>query len=174
LSKAGRLEELRRDKCEGYALHARARVAGGDAVGGIEDLERATDRVTDRVTCLKEVVALARKGGDGARTEVALEKIVTAGCGDATDCAQNLRWVGQAYEGTGESYKALGLYKRAVGKEPDDALLGHIAALAAGAGLHAEAAEDYEQLAHRHPDNIEWRRLSLAEHDAAMRAAERL
>jgi tetratricopeptide (TPR) repeat protein len=174
LAKATRVVELSPDGCVGFALHARARLAGGDPVGAVAELENAADHVTDRVSCLKELVALARKAHDASHVESSIDKVVSSGCGDEVECAQNLQWAAQAYESEGQRHKALALYKRAMNSNHDDSLLGHVAALASEVGLHAEAAEDYQQLARRHPDNVEWQRLAGVEHDAAMRAAERL
>jgi tetratricopeptide (TPR) repeat protein len=174
LAKARQLEQMAPDLCEGYVLHARARVASGDVAGGITALEKATDEVTDRLWCLKELVAIARRTGSDTHTEAALEKILAVGCGDEAACAENLRWVGLQYESMGKSHKALALYRRAFERAPDDALLAHMADLAVQGGLHAEAAADYEQLARSHPENAQWRRLAVTEHDAAMREAVRL
>jgi tetratricopeptide (TPR) repeat protein len=167
-----KLEQLAPEKCEGYLLRARARIAGGDVARGIGELEKATDQVADRLWCLKQLATVARDGGK--QTDATLAKIVTLGCGDETACAENLQWVGQEYESTGKTYKALGLYRRAFQQHPDDVLLAHMAELASKEGLHAEAAADYEQLSQRHPDKPQWHQLATMEHDAAMREAVRL
>ena len=174
MAKSRRVEQGAPEQCEGYLLSARARVASGDSAGGLVYLEKAADSVINRVSCLQQVVEVAREAGNEPRADVALEKIVAAGCRDSAECAGNLRWVGQQYEATGRPLKALAIYRRALEQSPDDVLLAHLAALAGRAGLHAEAAEDYEQLAHRHPGEAEWHRLAMAEHDAAMREAVRL
>jgi O-Antigen ligase len=174
LARAGHVEQVAADKCEGYVLHARVRVASGDGAAGLASLEKQADSVSDRVLCLERFVLLVTKEGDQALAEGALQKIVSAACSDAADCSRNLVWVGQQYEGAGSPLKALTLYRRAFGRLPDDSLLAHMAALAAGAGLHVEAADDYEQLARRHSDDPEWRRSAQVEHDAAMRQALRL
>jgi hypothetical protein len=174
LAKAARVEQMAPEDCEGYLLHARARVASGDAAGGVKELEKATDEVTDRVPCLQQLVVVARAAGNAEEAERALEKIVTLGCGNQAGCAAYLRWVGQKYESMGQPHKALALYRRELEEGADDALLAHTAQLAAGQGLHAEAAADYELLARSHPDNVQWSRLATVEHDAAMREAVRL
>jgi tetratricopeptide (TPR) repeat protein len=174
LSKSKRLTQLEPSQCQGYALHARARAAGGDAAGAVAELEEATDNVTDRVGCLQQLVSVARKAGKAERVEAAFDKIAILGCGDDAACADTLRWVGQQYESMGKPHRALSAYRRAFGRVPDEALLSHMAELAMAAGLHAEAAADYEQLAKAHPQDERWRRLAVGEHDAAMREAQRL
>jgi tetratricopeptide (TPR) repeat protein len=174
LARAGRVEQVLPDRCEGYALRARALAASGAGPAGLAALEAHADKVTDRVPCLQRLVELARKAGDEVRVEATLQKIVSSGCSDAAECSRNLVWVGGQYEGTGSPRKALALYRRAFQRQADDALLARMAALAASLGLHAEAAEDYEQLARRHPDDARWRRSAQAEHDAATREAVRL
>ena len=174
LAKAARVAQILPDRCEGYALRARALAASGDGAAGLAGLETHVDKVTDRVACWQRLVELAKKTGDEARVEAALQKIVSAGCGDPEECSRNLVWVGGQYEGTGSPRKALALYRRAFQRLADDTLLAHMAELAASSGLHAEAAEDYEQLARRHPDDPRWHRSAQAEHDAATRDAVRL
>ena len=144
--------------CSAYTLEARVRVADGDKAGGLAVVERAVDLVTDRVACLEALVEVAYSAGQGGRAELALEQILNAGCVEAAECTHNLRWVAQQEEAHGFSGKALGLYKRTLDASPDDeALLESVARLAAQAGLHAEAAEDYARLGRRHPEEVRWR-----------------
>jgi tetratricopeptide (TPR) repeat protein len=171
LSKTSRLQLLRPTDCDGYALHARARLAGGDLTGAVQELQQASDLVTERVACLKQLATLARN--DPQAYEAALRNIASAGCAGA-ECVDNLVWAGQSYELSGNPHKALGLYRRALRESRDDALLEHAAALAAALGLHAESSADYEELAKRHPEHLDWRRLSAREHDAAMRESQHL
>jgi hypothetical protein len=174
LDKSIKLERMAPDKCAGHMLHARARAAEGDAAGGVAELGKAVDDVVDRPWCLEQLVALARQHGNEPRAEAALEKIVTIGCGDEVTCAEHLRWVGQQYEAMGKPHRALTLFRRAFQQVPDDNLLAHMAELAASGGLHAEAAADYEQLAHRHPEDDQWRHQAAVQHDAAMQQAIKL
>ena len=172
-TRTGRLKQLAPDKCDGFVLSARARSATGDPAGGVTELAKAADAVTDRLSCLQQLVDVASKAGDTAHAEAALEKIVTVGCGDAATCAQNLRWVAREYEWLGRPHKALALYRRAFDLAPDDVVLGHMADLAAAGGFHVEAAGDYERLARRHPDNPRWQQLAGAQRNAAMLDTER-
>ncbi len=174
LATSGRIEYQSPDKCEGYALHARARIATRDVAGGLTELEKASESVSDHVSCLKQLADIARKAGSESRSDAALERIIAAGCNDEVECSQNLRWAGSTYEWTGRANKALALYRRAYEQVPDDDLLAHMAALAKGVSLHGEAARDYELLARHHPENETWHHLAASEHDAAMREAERL
>jgi tetratricopeptide (TPR) repeat protein len=175
LEKAAGVERIEPDMCEGYALDARARAVDGQTTLALAELAKAADIVTDRVPCLKELVAIARAAGDARRADEILDKITEAGCADDAECARTLGWVADQNEVAGNAQKALALYKRAYQRAPDDdGLLQHIAGLSASAGLHGEAAGDYERLARKHPDEPRWRRAAEAEHDAAMRGAVRL
>lgn len=175
LAKAARLQQIEPDMCEGYALRARVRAAAGDGARGLAELGKAVDRVRDRVPCLEQLVAVALEAGDRRQADRALDMIVSAGCADDAECARNLAWVGGRAESIGNPRKALALFKRAYERAPgDDALLEHIARLAANAGLHAEAAGDYERLARKYPEELRWRQAAQAEHAAALREAVRL
>jgi tetratricopeptide (TPR) repeat protein len=168
LAMATVVQRLEPEQCEGFALHARARAASGDAAGGVAELEQAADQVRDRLRCFEQVVTIAREGRLEAQTEAALRRIVAAGCGSSAECSDAFLWVGGQYEAMGRMHEALNLYKRAFEQVPDDQLLGRIAALAAAMGLHAEAAQDYDQLARHHPGDAQWRSAADAEHRAAM------
>jgi hypothetical protein len=175
LARAERVVQIEPQKCEGFALRARVRVASGDAARGLVELENAADTVIDRIECLKQLADVARRGGDVHRVEAALDKIVAAGCADDAECATDLTWVAQQDEGDGNLRKALVLYKRASARVPDDdALLERSAALAARMGLHAESAADYERLARKHPEDKRWTKAVEVERSAAMRDAVRL
>jgi tetratricopeptide (TPR) repeat protein len=175
LARVERVVQRAPDSCEGFALRARARVATGDSAEGMAQLEKAADAVGDRALCLRKLVEIARSAGDARRVESALDKIVTAGCVDETECASSLAWAAAQNEGEGNERKAFVLYKRASERFPDDdALLEHAASLAGRMGLHAESAGDYDRLARKHPNDPRWREAAAAEHDAAMREAVRL
>ncbi|MDP9152200.1 MAG: hypothetical protein M3O36_19925, partial [Myxococcota bacterium] len=163
------------EKCEPRVLVARARVAAGEVVAGLTALESAADTVDNRVRCLEELVTMARAMGDETRVQRGLDKITNAGCGEDLECARNLSWVAQQEEQRGNSRRALGLYKRAYERSPeDDSLLECVARLAGRAGLHAEAAEDYDRLARRRPTEAQWKQAEDAERQAAMRGAMNL
>ncbi len=62
--------------------------------------------------------------------------------------------------------KALALCQHAHQRAPDDdGVTEHMASLAARSGLHAEAAESYDALARRRPNDPRWRK--AAEHERA-------
>jgi tetratricopeptide (TPR) repeat protein len=174
LAQAVRVQRLDPSQCAGFALGARARVAAGDAAGGVTELEHAADVVADRVGCLEQVVAIARSARLDDRAELALQAIAVSGCSGADACITHLVYVAGQYETMGQPSRALVFYKRALERSPDDTLLGHVASVAASLGLHVEAAQDYDKLARRHPDEARWREAAEAEHQAAMRAAVRL
>jgi hypothetical protein len=175
LDLSSRAQQIAPDGCEAYALHARARIASGDIDGGLSELEKAVDNVKSRAECLQELVRVARRAHSDRYALAALDKIVSAGCTESAECARNLRWVAQDEEQTGNIHKALALYRRAYEQSPDDdGLLEQIARLTAAAGMHAESAERYEQLARRHPNEGRWRQAATVERDAAMRGVVKL
>jgi tetratricopeptide (TPR) repeat protein len=146
-------------------------VATGEAAAGLSELEKAIDGVSDRVACLQKLESIAHAVGDEGRAQTALDRVVNAGCTDDAECASNLTWVAQREQARGNQRKALELYKRASQRVPqNDALVETVAALAAAAGLHAEAAEDYAQLLRRHPEEARWKAAAQQEKDIAARA----
>jgi tetratricopeptide (TPR) repeat protein len=175
LEKAAFAQQVAPDKCDGYALTARARAASGDQLVALNGLEKAIDVVTDRVACLRALALLSLGVGDRERALAAREKIVNAGCEQDWECIENLTWVAAQEEVTGNLRKALAIYRRAHERAPEnDDVLESTARLAAALGLHAEAAEDYERLARKHPQDRRWKPAAEAERDAAVRAAVRL
>jgi len=154
---ARKLEGLEPSTCEAYSLEARALAARGDTGAAIDRLERSLDKVVDRVSCLRGLVALATASHDERRLDAALNEVARAGCTDAKQCVGNLVWVAQTQEGRGSPRAALAAYKRAAERAPDDdAILENVARLAGAAGLHAEALKDYQELARRHPGERRW------------------
>jgi tetratricopeptide (TPR) repeat protein len=154
---ARKLEGLEPSMCKPYALEARGLAARGETGAAIDRLERNLDKVTDRVSCLRGLVALAVASHDERRLDAALSEIARAGCADAKQCVGNLVWVAQAQESRGSPRAALAVYKRAAERAPDDdAILENVARLAGATGLHAEALKDYQELARRHPGERRW------------------
>jgi tetratricopeptide (TPR) repeat protein len=170
LRKTERAEEIDPEACAPHVLQARARAASGDGVGGLSELESAADSVKDRVECLQQLEALAWRLGDSERVQAALTKVVAAGCTDDNQCARNLTWVAQQEDALGHRSRALIMYKRAYEHLPDDdSLLERVASRAAEAGLHVEAAEDYEKLALKRPSESRWKAAEDSERKAAMK-----
>ena len=175
LTEAALAQHLAPLKCDGYALEARARVVSGQVVAGLDELERAAGMASDRVECLQQLESIAHTARDEKRAQAALDRIANLGCSDNAECARNLIWVAQHEEARGSPNKALALYKRANLRTPeDDAVLESIARLALAGGLHAEAAEDFEKLARRHPEDSRWKLAAQGERTAALRAVEGL
>ncbi|HLK37223.1 MAG TPA: O-antigen ligase family protein [Polyangiaceae bacterium] len=175
LDKTARAQRAAPPACEAHALRARARIAAGEPTAALRDLQVAADSVSDRVACLEALEGIARAAGDAPRANAALDQVVRAGCSDDRDCVRELAWVAARQEATGNPHSAYALYRRAYERAPDDdALLENIARLAAQAGLHAEAAEDYKRLAGHHPGDPRWPAAALHEREAAVREALKL
>ncbi len=156
-------------RCEAYALGARAQVAGGNETLGLSELAKAADLVTNRADCLKELVALAARSHDEARAAQGIAKIAAVGCSTDDECGQNLAWAAQFEEGRGNGRHAVGLYKRAYERMPDNEdLLVAAARLEAAVGMHADARDDYRRLVRRHPDHAEWQQAADAQQQAAV------
>jgi hypothetical protein len=157
--------------CAGHALLARARLAaGGTEEQALEDLDTAAEGVENREECFETLVVLARGAGDVARAERVLDRIARVGCSSNEHCAQTLRWVSAQEEALGEVQRAFAACRRGHERVPEDVeLLACSARLAARAGLHAEAAQEYAELARRRPDNAQWREAEIAERAAAVK-----
>jgi tetratricopeptide (TPR) repeat protein len=168
LEKAKRAQMIAPRECAPYALEARVRIATGETAAGLSELQAAADDVTDRVVCLQALEKIARAAGDETTAQAALDRVASAGCNDDAECAHNLWWVAARSEATGSPRKALSFYRRAYERSPqDDELLATIARLAAENGLHAEAADSYERLARRHPEETRWRTAAAIERQVA-------
>jgi tetratricopeptide (TPR) repeat protein len=160
------------DRCEARVLKARAQTVNGEAVSALKELDRHVDSVIDRVPCLKDLALLAMGAGVDGMATSAIDKVASAGCNDDVGCRLNITWAAQREEARGNRRKALALYKRAHDRVPDDdPLLEKMARLASDLGLHVEAAEDFERLARRHPDDVRWKPLAQEQRVVAERAA---
>jgi tetratricopeptide (TPR) repeat protein len=167
LALAKRAQELSPRNCDPHALRAQVLISIGDSAAALRDFASAADGAEDRVACLKRFVTLAVKEHDAEQATVAITKIADAGCSSDDECAGNLAWSANEEETRGRSPSALALYKRAYDRAPgNDDLLANVARLAASAGLHTEAAEDYERLARKQPQEPRWKRAATAQRSA--------
>jgi tetratricopeptide (TPR) repeat protein len=171
LAEADRAMRLAPSECEPHVLRARARVAAGEVIAALNELQTAADAVAERVDCLQALEGVARSAGDEAHANAALDEVARAGCSDDRECAHNLWWVGARQEATGNPRKALVMYKRAYERTPEnDDLLENAARLAVQTGLHNEAADSYEKLARKHPLDARWLSAVRTEREAAARS----
>jgi tetratricopeptide (TPR) repeat protein len=169
LEKARSYQALAPERCAGFELEARVRIASGDP-SGLSFLASAADRVRDRIPCLKGLASLAGAVHDAAQVDSALAQIVAAGCPVDAECAGNLAWAAAQEESRGNVGKARRLYQQAYERAPDqDSLLANEARLASSQGLHGEAARDYERLARIHPADQHWSQAVNREREAAAR-----
>jgi tetratricopeptide (TPR) repeat protein len=169
LDLSARVERMAPETCAPHALHATARLASGDPAGGLDELARASDAIQDRVTCLKALALLARKAKNEERATDALNKIANAGCAQDHECADNLLWAAAVEEKSGNTRHALSLVGRASQRVPEnDFPIQWAARLASSIGLHAEASDDYDRLARRHPGEAQWAAAAQSERAAAV------
>lgn len=155
------------DRCESHLLLSHVRVQSGNATLAFEELDAAVDRVTDRFECLRQLVTLALETNQSRRADIALERLVRAGCGEAAECAQLYSWAASTQEERGNSGQAMALYRRAIQVSPERAdLVEHVAELAVKLGLYTEAIEAYTTLVTRFPGDPRWP-VALAEMQAA-------
>jgi tetratricopeptide (TPR) repeat protein len=172
LNLSERLRAIEPGQCEPHQLRARVGLASGHAQRALKELSEAADTVTNRVECLQAMVNLAARARDESREDEALGKIVSAGCGNDVECANNFTWVANVQRQRGNARLALALYKRAYERAPDATdVLQTMADLAASLGLHGEAASDYEQLARKRPAQPQWRKAANDQRNAALGAS---
>ncbi|MCL2449600.1 MAG: O-antigen ligase family protein [Polyangiaceae bacterium] len=170
LRAAAEARDREAQSCAPRVLHARARAAGGDVLGGLEELQASASQVSDREGCLRELVAFASEVGDTEHVSQALDAISNLGCASDRDCASRFEWVAQQEDARGAPRKALALYRRALDRVPDDeGVLEAIGRLAARLGMHAEAADSFAHLARLHPMDPRWREAETAERYAALK-----
>jgi tetratricopeptide (TPR) repeat protein len=175
LDASNRAIPLAPNTCAPYALHARAEVAAGAPLLAVRELSDASDRVADRIACLRELATLATRVHDDAHATEAVARLANAGCAQDAECADNLAWAASLEEQRGYPQHARVLYKQAYERAPDeDSLLEAIARLAAAGGLHAEAAEDYEKLVRKRPNDAKLRDAAASERQAALRSVLQL
>jgi O-antigen ligase/tetratricopeptide (TPR) repeat protein len=170
LAQTNVLERLLPSACEPRILRAQALTETGHVDQALSGLEGATESVTERGPCFQALFSMAQAAGNERVATHALERLANMGCADDGACANNLAWVAAAEERRGNTRKALALYTRAYERAPDaDEPLESMARLAAATGLHAAAADDYERLARRHPDDKKWQRAVTEQRGAAVK-----
>lgn len=167
LTLAAQLIEAAPKECEGYALSAELRAAGGDPQGAVRELETAADRVTDRSLCLVRLVELMESTGLTAQIDDAIARVANAGCETPRECGENFAFAGGLYLGRNSPRRAAAFYRKAVDASPerDDYLLEY-ARLTSSLDLHVENLHAFTLLAERHPEVPEY-----AERAAEARAA---
>lgn len=173
LTRSSLVERLAPTVCNGYALHAQALLASGDAQGALKELTDAAAKVTDRTACLERLATLAYAAKADPPLSDVLEQIAHAGCADVKECVANLQWVAGMETGRGNPRRALVMLQKAQERDPtNDALLESLAGLASSVELHAESLRAYEELARRHPEEARWRAGAAAEREALLGGAK--
>jgi hypothetical protein len=171
LEAAQRARRLQPATCEPYLLQARVRVADGDTSRGLAELAEGANLASDHVQCLQALAGLAEEVHDERRETEALTRIIASGCAADEECAVNLAWVADKEEHRGNARSALAFYRKAYDRFPRDTFLESVARLAASTGMHTEAADGYERLARKHPDEARWQRAAATEREAALGGA---
>jgi O-antigen ligase/tetratricopeptide (TPR) repeat protein len=170
LEDASRVRDLLPERCIGYALRAEGLVLTGAPQQGLAELERAAEVVRDRPECLTRLVVIAEEAHDLVRADAALDALMHAGCGDDVGCTNILVFTAQQQQARGRPSRAVALYEQAYARNPDnEEFLRQAARLAANAGEHARALQDFETLARRHPEDHRWADAAAAERQAMMR-----
>ncbi|WP_394821323.1 O-antigen ligase family protein [Pendulispora albinea] len=157
IATAQRLQQLRPSMCEGYALEAEVRAAAGDVDRALGQLESRADRVDDAATCFEGIVQIAKRTGRYASISSVVDKLARAGCSDDLHCVAQLFRAAAIEDDRGNPLRALSFLRRARDRYPNrDDVLAARAVAAAKLGLHAEALDEYVELAKRHPENTQW------------------
>jgi hypothetical protein len=126
--------------------------------------------VTEQKTCLRTLVDVASAAHDSRGVEDALDRILRSGCSDDQECVADAVYVAQIEKRENNSVAALAAYRRAYEHGAGNAgLLEQMAVLASQAGLHVEAASDYDTLARLRPDDPRWREAAGREHEIILR-----
>jgi hypothetical protein len=170
LAAAARLRASAPEKCEGHALSAELRVAGGEIDEGYSELDHSLEAVEDRSPCARRLVRLAVQIGNHSRIDSAIERLLNLGCESPAECVTNLTFAADVEASRGGNRRALALTKKAWERAPErDDLLAVIATKAEAENLHGEALEAYTKLADRHPDEPRWAEAVLRERRAVTR-----
>jgi tetratricopeptide (TPR) repeat protein len=170
LAAASRIQKVSPDGCEGYAFAAELRAAAGDVDVAMRDLERATERVTDRSLCARRLVSLALDTKRTQQADAALDRLVKMGCEVSSECADNLAFAASVEQQRGNHRRALADYTRAAERAVDPTpYLASIAQIASAEGLHGEALDAYTKLAARKPGEPQWTE-GIAREKAALQA----
>jgi hypothetical protein len=167
---ARHLEEKDPNHCNGYSIESRVQWAAGNTREAVSVLERAEDRVVDRKVCLRVEAELAASTGNSELLEHALAGIVDGSCATDRECFDDYVHVGDLQRRRGNAAAGLTAYRRANKIVPGtDWLILRMAEVASEAGLHGEAADDYDALARLHPDQAQWPQASAKEREAFVR-----
>ncbi len=133
-------------------------------------LEKACERVVERVFCLQERVMTAARVHAPDAIDAASKELLGAACTSPTTCADMASWIASTRMSRGENGVALTLLARAAREEPgkDERWL-KLAEVASQVGAHTQAAEALERVARRHGGaNAELKRRIDAEHAQAL------
>lgn len=143
--------------CHSHVLVARLGLARREVTTALDRLHRATETVTDRAACQRELIGLALGAGQTRRADVEMDALLRAGCGATAECIELYSWAAASEESRGHYVRAVRLYRRVLELTPDrDDLLERIGVLGDRDGLLAEGLDAYNALASRHPGDPRW------------------
>ncbi|WP_394851232.1 O-antigen ligase family protein [Pendulispora rubella] len=169
---ARRLQQLKPTVCEGFELEARARAESGDVDNALRQLEGRAELVDDKSQCLDATIKLAKRFDRAADMTGVIDKLAKSGCANDDRCADLLLYVGRIEEQRGNLRRALMFFRRARERYTSrDDVVSARAHTAARLGLHAEALDEFAELAKRHPDNPDWAQKVTHERQAMIEPA---
>jgi tetratricopeptide (TPR) repeat protein len=168
LSSARRLQQILPTDCRGYELEARVVAAGGDLEGALHRLESSAQQVVEPIECFATIVQLAKRTQNERRITGAIDRLSQLGCSTGARCTAPLLRAAQAEAERGNLQRSLLFLRRALDRDPTDDALSAAGGTASRLGLHAEAMQDYSELAKRYPDTPDWRDAVVRERQALL------
>ncbi len=135
-------------KCAPYSDYAGVLQWIGDVSGALSLLGSAAGQVEDPADCLETTASIATAAGQYDLATAAIDRIARTPCTTGVPCVENLLRAAAIERERGGQTRSIVFLRQAAERSPDDRLtLERLAAGAAAAGLHAEAATAYDRLA---------------------------
>lgn len=138
------------EESAGFELRARLLQVEGKPEEGVKLLEKACDRVANRVACLTARVELAAALKHPAALDAASKELLGASCVTTEACARTADWLAGVRMGRREVAQALALLSRAAREDgSSESRWLRLADVASQSGAHVQAADALEKVAKR-------------------------